>query len=219
MRTDGTEGRTLFPSPEFSHWPPFERFAETFAVGTETPDPHPHDREEVVVYVLSGGLWVYDDSRRRTEVPPGSLAVLSTMRERVHDVTPPPGSKSHWLSLVLRLPYGTPEPGIANQTAAAVAEPHARSGVQELRVVGERGPARSALGLEIRDLNFERSADVEVPDTETSATLVYVLAGRARAAGTDLPAGSGLLAEGLPRLTIAGDPATRVLWASIPQRS
>ena len=216
-QVEAMEGRTLFPSPDFSHWPPFERFAETRAVGTEMPDPHPHVREGVVVYALSGTLWVYDEGRHCTVVSPGSVTVLTAVGKQVHDVNPKPGARAHWLALVLQLPLGTDEPKVPYQMAAAVPEAGPRPGIKELRLIGDRGPVRSTFGLEMRDLTFEKSAEVDVSVPEHRTALVYVLAGRARVAHRDLSAGSGLLEEGVPDLSISGEPDTRLVWASVPR--
>jgi redox-sensitive bicupin YhaK (pirin superfamily) len=215
-QTEGIRGRTLFPSPDFSHWPPFERFAETWAVGTEIADPHPHAREEVVIYALSGSLRVYDEARHATEVPPGSVTALAAVQKQVHDVNPKRGTKAHWLAIVLRLPPDTPEPRVPLQTAAAVPEDRSRSGLKELRLVGDGGPVRSTIGLDLRHLLFEKSTEAHVPVAPQRTALVYVLAGQARVANQRLSAGSGFLGEGVPDLSISGAPATRLIWASVP---
>jgi redox-sensitive bicupin YhaK (pirin superfamily) len=215
-QTDGIRGRTLFPSPDFSHWPPFGRLAETWAVGSETPDPHPHVREEVVIHALSGALGVFDEAHRRTAVPPGAVTVLTAVREQVHDVNPQPGARAHWLALVLQLPLETPEPKLPFQLAAAVPEDGAKSGLSELRVVGARGPVQSALGLEMRRLTFEKPTDVALPVDPQDSVLIYVLAGRARVADTRLSAGSGFLGEGMLDLSISGEPDTQLIWAAVP---
>jgi redox-sensitive bicupin YhaK (pirin superfamily) len=218
-RAEGIKGRTLFPSPDFSHWPPFERLAETWAVGTEIPDPHPHVREEVVIYALSGTLWVYDEARHSTEVPPGSATALAAVQKQVHDVNPKPGARAHWLALVLHLPLDTPGPRVPYQMAAAVPEDSSRSGLKELHVVGDSGPVRSTIGLDMRHLTFEKSTEIDVPVAEQRTALVYVLAGRARVANRSLSAGSGFLGEGMLDLSISGEPATRLIWASVPRRT
>ena len=218
-QTEGIRGRTLFPSPDFSHWPPFDRLAETWAVGTEIPDPHPHVREEVVIYTLSGTLWVYDEAHHGTVVPPGSVTALAAVRKQVHDVNPKPGARAHWLALVLRLPLDTPDPRVPNQIAAAVPEDSFRSGLKELRVVGDRGPIQSTLGLEMRHLTFEKPTDVVVPVAEQGSALVYVIAGRARVANRNLSAGGGFLGEGMRDVSISGEPATRLIWAAVPRHT
>jgi redox-sensitive bicupin YhaK (pirin superfamily) len=218
-RTEGIRGRALFPSPDFSHWPPFERLAETWAVGSEIPDPHPHTREEVVIYALSGSLSVYDEARHRTEVPPGFVTALAAVQEQVHDVTPKPGERAHWLALVLHLPADTPTPKIPFQMAAALPEDTSGSGFEELQVLGDRGPIRSTVGLEMRSLTFAKPTDVDVPVAEQRTALVYVLAGRARVANRSLSAGGGFLGEGMPNLSISGEPATRLIWATVPRHT
>lgn len=214
-RTDRTEGRTLFPSPSFSHWPPFETLAETTTVGGGPPDPHPHSREEVVNYVLSGSLEVCDAQRRCTEVSAGAASLLATMREEVHDVNASPGARAHWLSLVLRLPPGTPEPTAPHQHGPAVPIGGSSSRIGRANVVGERGPVRSVLGLEMQDVVFHEAAESAFPVEERRSALVYILSGSARAADRDLPAGSGLLAEGIPRIPISAEKGSRLILASV----
>jgi len=216
-RTEGTRGRTLFPSPDFSHWPPFEMLAEAWALGTEVPDPHPHVREEVVVYALSGSLWVYDDARQCTVVPPGSAAGLTAVQRRVHDVNPKPGERAHWFALVLHLSPDIPELRLPFQVAAAVSVDRSRSGLRELRVVGDQGPIRSTLGLEMRHLTFEEATEARVPVDERRAVVVYVISGRARVADRSLTSGGGFLGEGMRDLSISGGRATRLIWASVPR--
>ncbi len=213
--TDGAEGRTLFPSLEFSHWPPFETLVESTMVGRGDPDPHPHADQEVVTYVLSGSLLVYDGERHGTEVPSGSVCLLSTVQTQVHDVNPKPRTTAHWLSLVLHVPQGTREPKRPYQIAPATPLAGAAPGVVESVLVGPPGPIHSVLALEMRDVAFDRTGGVTLPVGEDRTAAVYVLEGAARAAGRDLPAGSGLLADGVSELAVAGERGSRLMYASV----
>ena len=215
MQMDGTEGRTLFPSTEFSHWPPFETLAERTMVGSGAPDPHPHTDQEVVNYVLSGTLLIYDETHRCTEVPTGSVSLLDTRRMQVHDVNPASGTTAHWLALVLHLPPGTAEPKRAHQIAPAAPLASLPSGVEGSSVVGLPGRVLSILGLEMWDVRFRESSEVVLPVPENRTALVYVLEGGARAADRDLPRGGGLQAEGLPKLPVQGEPGSRLMYASV----
>ena len=214
-RMEGTEGRTLFPSPEFSHWPPFEVLVETTTVGSGAPDPHPHTDEEVVNYVLSGALLIYDETRRCTELPTGSVSLLATRRSQVHDVNPKPGTTAHWISLVLHLPHGAAEPKRSYQTAPATPLANLPPGIAGSSVVGLPGPVLSILGLEMWDVRFRESGQIEFPVGEGRTALVYVLEGGTRAGDRNLPAGDGLLAEGLSKLSIRGEGGSRLMYASV----
>lgn len=214
-QTDGTQGRTLFPSPEFSHWPPFETLVESSMMGSGAPDPHPHTGQEVANYVISGTLLVYDEERRCTEIPAGSVSLLSTVRSQLHDANPKPGTTAHWIALVLRLPRGTVEPKRSYQNAAASPLANLPPGVEESSIVGEPGPVRSVLGLEMRDVHFRESQEIELRIGEDRTAVVYVLEGAARAASRDLPAGSGLLADGLSTLSVRGERGSRLMYASV----
>lgn len=215
LQMDGTEGRTLFPSTEFSHWPPFENLTETTMVGSGAPDPHPHADQEVVNYVLSGTLLVYDETRGCTEVPTGSVSLLETRRPQVHDVNPKPGTTAHWIALVLRLPPGTAEPKRAYQTAPTTVLTNLAPGVEGVSVVGPPGRVLSILGFEMWDVRFREASEVVFPIGEDRTALVYVLEGRTRAADRDLPRGGGLQVEGLSKLTARGEPGSRVMYASV----
>ena len=147
------------------------------------------------------------------------MSTLAAVRRKVHDVNPKPGARAHWLAMVLHLPLGMAEPKAPFQLAAAVPEASSRSGLRELRVVGAKGPVRSTIGLEARDVTFERATNVDVPVVEHHAMLAYVLAGRARVVRRSLSAGCGLLMEGMPYLSISGERGTRLVWASVPRPS
>ncbi len=216
MEMGETRGRTLFPSPEFSHWPPFEALVEVTTVGAPDPDLHPHAEEEVVNYVISGSLLHYDEQRRATEVPAGSVSLFSTVRRQMHDLGPKPSTTAHWLSLILRLPRGATDPAAAHQVAPATRLPALAPGVMEGSLVGASGPIRSQLGLEMRDLRW--SEDRQVVLRAGRSELLYVVDGHARAADEDLPAGSGLLADGLTSVPVWGARGTRLVHASVGSR-
>ena len=214
-QTDGTQGRTLFPSPEFSHWPPFETLVESSMVGSGAPDPHSHEREEVANYVISGTLLVYDEDRRCTELPAGSVSLLSTVRRQSHDVNPQPGTTAHWIALVFRLPRGTAEPKLSYQSAPANSLAGLPPGVEGSSIVGEPGPVRSVLGLEMRAIHFREPHETEVPIGADRTAVVYVLDGVIRATSRELPAGSGLLVDGLSHLSVRGERGSRLMYASV----
>jgi len=214
-QTAGTEGRTLFPSPAFSHWPPFEMLAETTEEGTGAADPHPHAREEVVNYVLSGSLEVRGENRRTVEVPEGAANLLATVRHQDHDVGPAPGARAHWVSLVLHLPPGVAEPRVPLQTAPSQSAPNAPPGLRVRRITGDDGPLHSVLGLEMRDAQFQEYLEIDLPIEPGRTALVYVLAGRVKVANRELTAGSGLLSEGLAGLPTSGEQGSRFIFASV----
>lgn len=215
MRAGSTEGRTLFPSFQFSHWPPFKMLVETWMNGGEVPDPHPHVREEVVTYVLSGSLEYFDERRRSTPGPAGSVGVLTAPREMVHDISPPAGTRTHWLTLILQWQGDAPVGASQFRTGTATPLPGMPPGVSELGVVGEGGPVQSGLGLELRDVQLADGRETELSVGEHRSALVYVLDGHVRAAQQDLPAGSGLLADGLPALAAAGIRPSRLIFATV----
>ena len=101
----GTRGLTLFPSPEVSPWPPFAGWAETVSGQSDPSEPHPHRREEIVNYVVAGTLLHVDGALHPTEIPEGSVHVMSAVGERSHDVRPKSGSEARWVSIVLHLPH------------------------------------------------------------------------------------------------------------------
>lgn len=215
MDTGGTRGRTLFPSPTFSHWPPFEMLVDVSTVAGSEPDPHPHADEEVVNYVLAGTLAVYDEERRATEIPTGSVNVLTTVRAQSHDVLPKPGTAARWLSLILRLPRGASDPPHPYQNVPTAPLADLPRGLEGRAVVGSPGSARSLLGLELRDVRFVEARSWSMPVAPGRSALVYSLEGSSRVAGRDLPAGSGLLADGVPSLELEGASAARLLVATV----
>lgn len=215
MQTDGTLGRTLFPSPEFSHWPPFETLVESSMAGNGAPDPHPHAGQEIANYVISGTLLIYDQDHHCTEIPPGSVSLLSAVRPQIHDVNPKPRTTAHWISLVLHLPRGTAEPERPYQTAPATPLPDLPPGLEVLSIVGEPGPVRSVLGLVMREVNFHEAQEVELPVGKDRTAVIYVLDGGTRTANRDLPAGSGLLADGVSTLSVRGERGSRLMYASV----
>lgn len=217
-RLDGTEGRTLFPSPDFTHWPPFEMLAETSTIGSHAVEPHSHAREEVVNYVLSGRLMVYDENRRGHEVPNGSANLLTAARQQVHDVGPKAGARAHWISLVLRLPRDAAEPEESSQTGPTLPLPNPPAGLSISSVVGDSGPIRSVLGLDMQDVLFRETIETELPLEPPRTALIYVLGGRARVAKKELSVGGGLLSEGPTSLSISGDRGSRLIFASVGRR-
>jgi redox-sensitive bicupin YhaK (pirin superfamily) len=216
MQLGNMVGRTLFPSPEFSHWPPFERLAEVVDDGPEAADPHAHGREEVVLYVLSGGLVENDAEHRSTELAAGSASLLATSKDTVHDVGPIAGARTRWFSLILRLAEGTPGANRTYQTSPATPLREPPPGLSGVTVVGDDA-LRSPSGLRMLDLSFPEARETELPIGEGRDALVYVLDGHARVEGQDLPAGYGLLGQGRVLLTASGETGTRFIFATVPR--
>jgi redox-sensitive bicupin YhaK (pirin superfamily) len=215
METDRTFGRTLFPSPGFSHWPPYEALAEVTAVGRSGPEPHAHAREEVLNYVLSGRLNLLDDQQRTSEVPMGSASLFTTVRERTHDLYPRREEQSHWLALVLRLPAHTPDPPEPHQMAAGTRVPGGREGVVATRIVGPEGPLRSVLGLEAFDLQFRDPVPFDLRVEAGRSALLFIVEGRARLGGRILESGDGVLQEDPQSLALELESPGRVFFATV----
>jgi redox-sensitive bicupin YhaK (pirin superfamily) len=215
--TGSTEGRMLFPSPEFVAWPPFEALADTTALGGNPPVLHPHRREEVVNYPVTGSLVEEDEQGRPTEIPMGTVSHLVTLTERRHDVNPTDGTRARWVSLALYLPADAAEPPRPHRVAPAEAVPGSPPGVRWLRLVGARGPVRSAAGLEMLDITIDRPLAFEVPIEDDRWAVAYVVDGTAQVAGRDLARFGGLLASGLSTMSLRATPTTRLIVATVPR--
>lgn len=214
---DGVDGRTLFPSPDFTYWPPFERFAEAVGMAVEAPDLHAHRREEVVMYVLSGRLGEHDEGQPVSEIPAGSVRLLATGPETVHDTSPATGGRTHWVSLVIRRLDDVRDPTPARQSSPVVPWAAAPPGLAGSAVVGPGSSVRSPSGLRLFDVRFPDVREAELPVGPAADALVYVLEGRAQVEGRELAAGAGLLSSGWETLRTRGAGGTRLIFAAVPR--
>src|SRR5437870_2087266 len=109
----------LFPSREQAPWLPFERFAETMTTSRTKLGRHPHQAEEVVIYLVEGEVDHVDGSGRREALTAGSVAVLTAHEEISHDMEMLKGKRARWLSVVVRLPWHTEPPPTTVQIKTA----------------------------------------------------------------------------------------------------
>ncbi len=160
---DGVLGRVLFPSPLQGAWLPFEALAESRVDGGGTSDPHAHELEEVVNYVLEGTVIHRDHAGASRELPNGSVARLSTRSARRHDILATVGTRARWISLSVRLPRDIAEPAHPFEYAT----PHPRrpddSGLIVVPLVGEGSGTDSSGDLVAFDLQFTSERTSEIP--------------------------------------------------------
>src|SRR5438552_17419243 len=75
----------LFPSREQAPWLQSERCAATMTTSRTKLGRHPHQAEEVVIYMVDGEVDHVDDSGRREALAAGSVAVLTAHEQISRD--------------------------------------------------------------------------------------------------------------------------------------
>src|SRR5213594_5154151 len=206
----------LFPSREQAPWLPFERFAETMTTSRTKLGRHPHQAEEVVIYLVDGEVDHVDDSGRREALTAGSVAVLTAHQEISHDMEMLRGKRARWLSVVVRLPWHTEPPPTAVQIKTAGDAKEGSDGTVQKPVVGPLARADASSGLECTDIEFARTATGFFRIGHNRRAVAYVLEGSGMIDDVPIKSGSGALLENMSAVAIGGSPGYRLLLASVP---
>lgn len=214
----GVEGSVLFPTLQQGPWLPLERLAESTTTEEPESDPHSHEKEEVVNYVLKGSATYIDEAGGKHELPEGSVAVLSSFEPTRHDLIPRNGVVTRWVSLVVRLSRPRPEEMPLLQFTHAVSRSPVSDRLRWLRIVGGGAPAASSVGLEMAHLTFLKPDRLDVPIDVGRRVVAYALEGAPQVANTSVASGSGMLAEGLSAFRVDGKVGDQVALISVPSR-
>ena len=206
----------LFPSREQAPWLPFERFAETMTTSRTKLGRHPHQAEEVVIYLVDGEVDHVDDSGRREALTAGSVAVLTAHQEISHDMEMLKGKRARWLSVVVRLPWHTEPPPTTVQIKTAGDAKEGSDGMVQKPVVGPLARADASSGLECTDIEFARKATGFFRIGLDRRAVAYVLEGSGMIDDVPIKSGSGALLENMSAVAIGGSPGYRILLASVP---
>jgi redox-sensitive bicupin YhaK (pirin superfamily) len=216
IEMDGVLGRVLFPSPLQGPWLPMEELAESRMTVGGAGDPHTHESQEVVNYVLEGKVIHRDHLGASRELPTGSVARLSTRTARRHDLLAVPGTRTRWISLTARLPEDAADPTHPFDYATTEPLPTDRSGLVLVPVVGKGSGTASYCRLEASVLRFTSAEPTSVPVDAQRRTVTYVLDGAVTVNRVEVPAGAGLLTEGIEKLEFIPVPGSRAFLATIP---
>jgi redox-sensitive bicupin YhaK (pirin superfamily) len=196
-------------------WLPLERFAESVASGEPVSDPHAHEKEEVVNYVLDGSATYLDGTGTKHEMRPGMVAVLSSLEPSRHDLIPGKGV-ARWLSLVVRLSQPRSAEWTPLQIAPAVLRRPTSSRLRWLSVLGGDAPASSSVGVELAHLTFLATDRMVLEVPSGVRVVAYVLEGTPQIGGWPVVRGSGLLAQGSESFQIDGKDRDQVAFVLAP---
>jgi redox-sensitive bicupin YhaK (pirin superfamily) len=230
--------RRPFPSVGLALADPFLLLDEmgpiTYAPGEAVGAPdHPHRGFETVTYILDGETQHEDSAGHRGVLSAGDVQWMTAGRGVVHSEMPSrrmqlEGGRMHGFQLWVNLPARDKMIAPRYQEIPAATIPHATSedGLASVRVV-----AGTALGvgavietqtpIAYHDWTLRPGASVDVALPANFAAYVYVFAGTARVAGTEVADGQlAVLGEGgAVRLESHGDvPARLLLLAGVPLR-
>ncbi len=206
----------LFPNRDQGPWLPFERFAETMTTSRTKLGRHPHQAEEVVIYLVEGEVDHMDGSGRRDPLPVGSVAVLTAHEEISHDLEMRKGKRARWLSVVIRLPWHTEPPPTSVQIKTAGDGTEGSDGTVQKAVVGPLARADASSGLECTDIEFARKANSFFRLGRDRRAVAYVLNGSGMIDDVPIKSGSGALLENMSAVAIGGSPGYRIVLASVP---
>ena len=206
----------LFPSQGHGPWLPFERFAETMTTSRTKLGRHPHQAEEVVIYLVEGEVDHVDGSGRREALTAGSVAVLTAHEEISHDMEMLKGKRARWLSVVVRLPWHTEPPPTTVQIKTAGDAKEGSDGTVQKPVVGPLARADASSGLECTDIEFARTATGFFRIGHNRRAVAYVLEGSGMIDDVPIKSGSGALLENMSAVAIGGAPGYRIVLASVP---
>jgi redox-sensitive bicupin YhaK (pirin superfamily) len=208
--------RLLLPTSEQGPWLPYERFAETIATSRKIEGPHPHEAEELLVYVLEGFVDHAYDGKHET-LSEGSIVVLTAHDEIRHELVMQKGRSARWLSIVLRIPWHTEKLPTAVVTRT-VGDPIAGSdGTLQRPVVGPRARAEAFTGLECADIEFAKEGTSFLRIGRSRKGIAYALAGTGAIGEDRLEPGQGVLVERASGLAVRGTPGFRLLLATVPR--
>lgn len=212
----GVEGRVLFPTLQQGPWLPLERLAESLTTEESESDPHSHEKEEVVNYVLEGAATYIDGGGGKHEMSAGMVAVLSSYEPSRHDLTPRSGAGTRWVSLVARLSHPKPPELPLLQITHAVPRSPPSDRLQWWWVVGGGAPAGSSVGLEMAHLTFLKTDRMDLDIPSGLRVVAYVLEGAPQIEGHPMVPGNGLLAEGSSSFRIDGTEGDQVTFILVP---
>ncbi|MFY9716709.1 MAG: hypothetical protein WAK40_02070 [Thermoplasmata archaeon] len=218
MDLGDVSGRVLFPTLTQGPWLPFLRFAETTSTGgRDDSGGHHHKGEEVMNYVVEGRVEYEDDVDRRSIIDQGSIALLIAREEAHHNLIPSPGSKSRWLSVVVKCPptVGGPAHGVNLSTGPNPTQ--TSEGTFERRLVGRNAPIPSASGLECVEIEFREDSQCVCPIGPERRGVAYLFDGTGSIDGQRVDAGAAVLTENSLELTLRGASGCRILLVSAPR--
>lgn len=208
--------RLLFPTRDQAAWMPFERFAESMTTSRTRFGRHPHQAEEVVMYMLDGELQHLDNSGRSEMLTPGSSVVLTAHEEFSHELVTVKGKRARWLSIVVRLPWHTEAPPTSLQIRGPPDVTETSDGTVRRPVVGPLARADAISGLQVLDLEFARAGTGFFRIGQDRQAVAYVLGGSGSINETPVDPGSGILLADASGVAIHGTPGYRVVLASVP---
>lgn len=217
VEADDITARLLFPTARQGPWLPFERFAETMATSRKKAGLHPHQAEEVVVYVLEGYVGHEYDGGNYESLTDGSVVVLTAHEEIRHELVMEKGRTARWLSIVLRVPWHTEPPptSILIRTAGDAVE--GSDGTVQRAVVGPLARAEAFTGLEFTDISFAKEGTGFFRIGRDRRSVAYVLGGSGTIGGKHVEPGDGALLENASGIAIHGSPGYRVALATVPR--
>jgi quercetin 2,3-dioxygenase len=207
--------RLLFPTRDQAAWIPFERFAESMTTSRSRLGRHPHQAEEVVMYMLEGEVQHLDNSGRSETLTPGSSVVLTAHEEFYHELVTVTGKRARWLSIVVRLPWHTEAPPTSLQVKGPPDATEAADGTIQRPVVGPLARADAASGLQVLDLEFAKAGTGFFRVGRDRRAVAYVLGGSGSINETPVGPGSGILLADASGVAIHGTSGYRVILASI----
>ncbi len=217
MELEGVQGRTLFPTLQQGPWWPIARFAEsTVEPSAAARDPHPHEQEEAVNYLLDGELTYAGEAGESLRLGEGAVALLTAVRPHTHDLYPTGLRRTRWLSLVVALSPGTAEPAHVLRRADASPLEAVAAGVERRNLVGPRAPIQATSELEVVEVRLAPGASTELEVGAGRRLVAYVHDGAGTVRGLPAAWGSGVLAESLRRLELASSSGMRVTVATVP---
>jgi quercetin 2,3-dioxygenase len=213
-------GRVLFPSPVQGPWLPFVRFADTITSGGgDDPGGHTHLEEEVLNYIVEGRVDYEDDQGHRSILEPGSLELLTAREEtrhRLEGVTG--GSRTRWLSVVVRLPAVAGGSSHRFQVAPSPASIETGDAAIMRFLVGPDAPLQSGAGLECNELEFRRDGQCVCPVGPERRAVVYMIKGSGSVGRQLLEEGVGALIENSTKISTQAKSGARLLVATVPRR-
>ncbi len=214
----GMEGRVLFPTLQQGPWLPLERFAESRTTGEPKADPHSHERQEIVNYLLEGEATYFDDSGSEREITAGTVILLSSFDSSRHDLVAKNGVLSRYVATVVELPHPIPPGSPPLQILRAVPRRPHSDRLRWLSLVGSGAPAVSSVGLEMSHLAFLKPDRVDLRVPPGVRVVAYGLEGSPKVEGHPLAPGDGILAEGASSVRVDGIEGDQAVIVQVPRR-
>jgi redox-sensitive bicupin YhaK (pirin superfamily) len=213
-------GRVLFPSPVQGPWLPFLRFADTITMGGgDDPEGHTHLDEEVLNFIVEGRVDYEDDVGRASILEAGTLELLTAREETRHKlVGAKDGTRTRWLSVVVRVPAGSAGTSHRFQVAPCPTPIEIGEAAMIRFLVGPDAPVQSGAGLECNELEFRQDGQCDSPVGPERRAVAYVIEGSGSVGHQVLEVGVGALIENATKVSIRALSGTRLLLASAPRR-